>query len=247
MGLPPELEYVFGDTPTVFKRVRLISRAMVAENTLALTIEQPQDFNFDAGQNITISLPGEHASDLREFTIASAPYEKDLMIAMRVRNTDFKNACYALKLGSVIDVRYPAGALWKETVEPQIWLSGGIGVTPFRSIIRHLFHQGTAISVTHLHSDHSHTTAPFLEEFESYDAQKRGFHFFLTTTREAREGGLHGRITGEMITLHAPIYATSHYFVVGSDSFIGGMRTVLAALGISTDRIRTERFDGYQS
>lgn len=246
MSLPPELAYVFGATSNMFSRVRLISREIVAENTLALMIERPKNFTFDPGQNITISLPGENADDLREFTIASAPYEKDLTLAMRIRNSRFKNACYALKPGSLIDVRHPAGALWKETAEPQIWLSGGIGITPFCSIIRHLIHERTRISVTHFHSDRSRATAPFLSEFEDYDRKNSGFRFYLTTTLESGQG-LSGRITSSMIASHAPKYAESHCFVVGPDSFIAGMRKVLAELGVPQNHIRTERFEGYKS
>lgn len=247
MGLPPELADIFGETSSVFHRVHLISREMVAENTLALTIERPDDFIFEPGQNTTISLPGVHADDLREFTIASAPYEKDLMLAMRVRNSNFKNACYKLKPGDVINIRYPAGALWQETTAPQIWLSGGIGITPFRGIIRHLIHQNTPLAVTHIHSDRTRASTPFLQEFESYAALRDGFQFFPTMTREAGKEIISGRITGDMITSHAPHYAESSYFVVGTDSFVLTMREILAHLGISAANVRTERFDGYKT
>lgn len=247
MSLPPELESVFGETSTVFQHVHLIAREMVAENTLALRIERPQNFTFEAGQNTTISIPGAHADDMKEFTIASAPYEKDLMLAMRVRNSNFKNACYALKPGDVITVRYPAGALWKETDEPQTWLSGGIGITPFRSIIRHLIHQNIPLAITHIHSDRTRASVPFLQEFESYAAKCNGFHFFPTMTREAAGGRLHGRVTGEMVTSHVAQYAASSYFVVGTDAFIGAMRAILVQLSISPSQVRTERFDGYKT
>ena len=85
MGLPPELEFVFGETSTVFQSTRLLCREMIAENTLALTIERPHNFSFAAGQNMAVSIPGNRADDVREFTICSAPYEKDLMIAMRIQ------------------------------------------------------------------------------------------------------------------------------------------------------------------
>jgi ferredoxin-NADP reductase len=63
--------------------------------------------------------------------------------------------------------------------------------------------------------------------------------------QEAGEGELHGRITSEMIASHAPMYAESSFFVVGTDAFLGAMRAALAELGIRPDRVRTERFEGY--
>lgn len=246
MGLPPELVFVFGDAPTVFQSTRLVAREIVAENTLALTIERPEGFTFEPGQNTTISIPGKHADDLREFTIASAPYEKDLVIAMRIRNSNFKNTIYALRPGDAISIRSAAGSLWEASTEPQVWISGGIGITPFRSVIRHLLHTHVPLSVTHFHSDHTRATAPFLSEFESYAAEQQGFNFYLTTTREKPAGRLHGRITGEMIATHVAEYARSRYFVVGTDSFLSSMRTVLSELGVPLAQIRVERFEGYK-
>lgn len=246
MSLPPELAFVFGEATNVFHRTRLISREMVGDNTLALTIERPENFIFEAGQNTTVSIPGAHAEYLKEFTIASAPSDMDLVLAMRVRNSNFKHACYALKSGDAIMVRSPAGALWEASAAPQVWLSGGIGITPFRSIIRELIHQSAALNITHIHSDRSRASVPFLQEFESYATEHKGFRFFPTMTRESVQGGLSGRITGNMIAPHAPQYPESHFFVVGTDSFVASMRQTLAELGVPAAHVRTERFDGYK-
>jgi|GEM_PF-2369495 len=246
MGLPPELAEIFGETTNVFQRARLISREMVAESTLALTIERPGNFTFEAGQNTMVSIPGTHADDLKEFTMASAPSDTDILLVMRLRNSNFKDACYALKPGDEIMVRSASGTLWRATTMPQIWLSGGIGITPFRSIIRELISQDAPLAITHIHSDHSRASTPFLQEFESYAAKHQGFKFFPTMTRETGHEGLRGRITGEMITAHAPRYAESVYFVVGTDSFITSMREVLSELDIASENVRTEKFDGYK-
>ena len=246
MPLPPELAEIFGETSNVFQRARLISRELIAENTLALTIERPQGFYFTPGQNTMISLPGAHADDLKEFTIASAPSDREILLAMRVRGSDFKKACYRLVPDDVIMMRNPTGALWHATAVPQIWLSGGIGITPFRSIIRELMHRNAPRAVTHIHSDRTRASVPFLQEFESYAAELEGFNFFSTMTREVGQAGVRGRITSEMIARHAPKSAGSFFFVAGTDAFIGAMREVLAEIGVSAPNIRTERFDGYK-
>lgn len=247
MGLPPELAFVFGETENVFHRTRLISREMVAENTLALTIQRPDHFEFEAGQNTVVSIPGAHAEHLKEFTIASAPYEDHIVLAMRVRNSSFKNACYALKSGDAIRLRDAAGSLWAKTDAPQLWFSGGIGITPFRSVIRELIHQDVSLSVTHFHSDRTSSSVPFMQEFESYAAADNGYRFIPTTTREGSRDSLSGRITGDMISEHAPGYAQSACFVVGTESFVASIRDVLGVLGVPATRVRTERFEGYRS
>ncbi len=246
MGLPPELAFVFGETENVFHRTRLISREMVAENTLALTIERPEGFVFEPGQNTMVSIPGVHADQLKEFTIASAPYEKDLLLAMRVRNSNFKTTAYALKPNDAISVRTPSGTLWEATASPQIWLSGGIGITPFRGILRELIHRNAQLDIMHIHSDSSRGRIPFLREFESYATAHDAYRFIPTITREATDG-LKGRITKEMIAAYAPNYVEGHFFVVGADSFVASMRDTLASLNIPAAQVRIERFEGYKS
>ncbi len=246
MGLPPELAFVFGDMPTTFHRTRVVSRAMVAESTLALTIERPIGFAFTPGQNVMISIPGAQAGHLKEFTLASAPSESDLVIAMRVRNSNFKHTAYALAAGDPIMVRDPAGALWSRTAAPQVWLSGGIGITPFRSILREQRLANAPIAVTHIHSDRSRPSIPFYSEFESVAHEQSGYTFIPTLTREGVSGILRGRITADLIRTSAPNVVDSHFYIVGTDSFVGAMRDALHTLGVPTSQVHTERFDGYK-
>lgn len=246
MSLPPELAFVFGETANVFHRTRLISREMVAESTLALTIERPADFQFSAGQHTMVSIPGANADNLKEFTIASAPSDPDIVLATRVRNSKFKDALYALKAGDAITLRSASGTLWTESRSPQVWLSGGIGITPFRSIIRELIHRDAALDITHIHSDRSRASVPFLTEFVSYATEREGYRFVPTLTREKTVGGHGGRITRDLIATHAPQFAESDYFVVGTESFVTSMRIEILALGVSGSQIHTERFEGYK-
>jgi ferredoxin-NADP reductase len=246
MGLPPELAFVFGDVPTTFHRTRVVSRAMVAESTLALTIERPSGFTFTPGQNVMISIPGAQAEHLKEFTLASAPCDEHLMIAMRVRNSNFKHTAYALAAGDAIMVRDPGGVLWERTGAPQVWLSGGIGITPFRSILRELIRGGEPLAVTHIHSDRSRASIPFCAEFESVALEQAGYSFIPTLTREGASGILRGRITADLIRTSAPHVADSQFYIVGTDAFVGAMRDALHTLEVHSSQIHTERFDGYK-
>lgn len=219
---------------------------MVAENTLALTIERPAGFSFEAGATTMVFIPGAQAEDAKEFTIASAPYEADLVIAMRVRGSAFKKACYALKAGDAIMVRDASGSPYPATQGPEVWLSGGIGITPFRSILRERIHTHAPLDIVHLHSDRSLGSVPFAREFEACSTTHTNYQFLITLTREAAGAVLKGRITAATIRTYAPRFADSAFTIVGTDSFVGAMRVVLGELGIAQDRIRTERFDGYK-
>src|SRR5436190_13886080 len=120
---------------------KLKSREEVAEGTTAFHLEKPAGFQFKAGQylNVTLIDPPETDAEgnTRSFSIASAPFEADLVFASRMRDTAFKRILQTLTLRSEVRISGPFGSftLHTDTFRPAVFLVGGIGITPFRSII----------------------------------------------------------------------------------------------------------------
>src|SRR5436190_18570665 len=120
--------------------VTLRRREPVAERTLAFYFDKPAGFSHDAGQNVMLSLIEPPAMDAygtsRPFTLASAPHEPELMIATRMRNSAFKRALAAAPAGMKLALEGPAGVmvLHADARRPAVFLAGGIGITPFRSM-----------------------------------------------------------------------------------------------------------------
>src|ERR1041384_1039259 len=119
---------------------KLLRREEVAEGTVAFYFEKPEGFQFAAGQFLRFSLidPPEtdDEGDSRSFSIASAPSEPDLMIATRISDTAFKRVLKSMPRGSEIEIKGPYGrmTLHEDVNRPAVFLTGGIGITPFRSI-----------------------------------------------------------------------------------------------------------------
>src|SRR5215831_388884 len=94
--------------------VKLKSHAEVAEGTVAFHFEKPDGFNFKAGQflNLTLIDPPETdgKGNRRNFSIASAPEENDLMIATRMRNTAFKRVLKQIPLQKEVKMAGPFGS-----------------------------------------------------------------------------------------------------------------------------------------
>src|SRR5262249_36395326 len=121
--------------------IRLIGRKDVAEGTMAFLFEKPPGFNFKAGQFMRFTLIDPPETDAegnaRTFSIASAPYEESLMIATRMRDTAFKRVLKGAAPGTRLVARGPYGSLTLQegASPPAVFLSGGIGITPFRRIL----------------------------------------------------------------------------------------------------------------
>src|SRR5438128_12370319 len=119
---------------------KLNGREQVAEGTMAFYFDKPNGFEFRAGQALDITLlnPPETDSEgnVRTFSIASAPFEDQLMFATRMRDTAFKRSLKKVPLGTVVKMDSAMGSftLHKNSAKPGVFVAGGIGITPFSSI-----------------------------------------------------------------------------------------------------------------
>ena len=107
---------------------------------MAFRFEKPSGWTFEAGQAIDVTLVAPSETDAegntRTFTIASAPYEKSLMVATRMRDTAFKRVLKVMPVGTAVQIEGPIGdlTLHRDAARTAVFLAGGIGITPFRSI-----------------------------------------------------------------------------------------------------------------
>src|SRR5262249_47852168 len=118
----------------------LRKREQIAEGTIAFHFEKPAGFEFRAGQFLDWTLINPLETDAegntRAFSIVSAPFESDV-IATRMRDTAFKRVLRSMPLGTEVKIDGPSGSftLHKNSAKPAVFLAGGIGITPFVSMV----------------------------------------------------------------------------------------------------------------
>ncbi len=166
-------------SPTYF--VKLKSRQEVAEQTLACCFEKPATFRFTPGQFIELTLLNPPESDAegnsRAFSIASAPYEDFLMVATRLRDTAFKRVLSNLPLGADVRVEGPFGDLRLHHDESRaaVVLTGGIGITPFRSILLAAAKEKRPIRIFVFYGNRRPEDAAFLDELQDLEKQNPNY------------------------------------------------------------------------
>ena len=172
-------------------QVKLKNRREVAEGTMAFHFEKPPGFAFKAGQALAWTLIDPPETDneggMRNFSIASAPGEPDLMIATRMRDTAFKRVFKTMPLGTEVRIVGPFGSLTlrQNAARPAVFLAGGIGITPFRSMLRQATEQELLHHLFLFYSNRRPEDAAFLEELEELEKENSNYNFNGTMTEMA--------------------------------------------------------------
>ena len=156
------------ESPLVGYRSKLLSRVEIAEGTMAFHFEKPSQFDYRPGQSadVTLSSPPETDSEgnVRTFSIASSPFENHLIFATRMRDTAFKRSLKKVPLGTQVMIGSAMGSftLHKNSARPAVFLAGGIGITPFISIVRQADHDRLPHKLYLFYSNRRPEDAPFL-------------------------------------------------------------------------------------
>lgn len=231
----------------------LLKRTEVAEGTMALQFEKPNNFTFRAGQYIELSLSASQPGPpglTHAFSIASSPSDEELLVTTRTRNTTFKQAISALPIGSSARIEGPMGSfsLHNNTARPAVFLAGGIGIAPFLSMLAYVTKEELKHHIVLFYANRYLKHAAFIEALWKLERSNPRFCFVPTLTRATNSNGWSGktgRISPEMLLAHVGMLHGPIYYIAGPPIMVAATRRVLGEVGIDEDDIRTEEFGGY--
>ena len=234
--------------------VKLKNKKEVAEGTAAFYFQKPLHFQFKPGQFVTMTLIDPPATDSegnsRAFTIASAPWETDLMIATRMRDTAFKRVLNALPIGSDVKIGGPFGTLLLDlqSARSVVFLAGGIGITPFKSMMEYVADKKLPNDLKLLYSNKTPELIAYKKELDALCEANPNFEAAYTITRPEESKvawtGHTGRINEDFIRKHAPDYSKRLWYLCAGDSMVAGMLTLLESMGVEKKRVKREVFTG---
>ena len=235
--------------------VRLQRREEVAHGTTAFHFDKPAGFSFKPGQAVDLILldppTTDGANGRHAFSIVSAPFEPELVVATRMRDSVFKNALKGLPIGSSAQLEGPFGSLTlhNDRARPAVFIAGGIGITPFMSILRQATKDQLQQRLVLLYSNRRPEDSAFLVELQQLERENKNFRLVATMTQMRvsklpwqGETGLLGEALLKKIgaELVAPIY-----YLAGPPAMVGALRDNLNHAGVNDDDIRSEEFYGY--
>ncbi|HEY5391085.1 MAG TPA: FAD-dependent oxidoreductase [Hanamia sp.] len=234
--------------------IKLKSKKEVATDTMTFHFSKPAGFTFKAGQfaDYTLIKPSETDAegDTRGFSLG-APCEEDIIFTTRMRDTAFKRNLKKMAIGTevIFDAAYGSFTLQNNTKIPAVFLSGGIGITPVRSIVLQATHDKTAHKIFLFYANKTPKDAAYLDEL--MEAQKANANFKLIESMTDKEGskdwkGETGFFTKEMLHKYIGDLSLPIYYISGPASMVASIRKTLTEAGIDDDNIRTEEFSGYK-
>jgi glycine betaine catabolism B len=229
--------------------------------------------NYNAGQFAFFDI-GQVFNDpkgpIRHFTISSSPTENFIMFSTRIRDSPYKKRLSTLEKGAKVKVRGPEGqfVLHQDYSKYTVFLSGGIGVTPFRSMIKYATDMQLPIPIIMFDSNRDPNNILFKKEFDDWASINKNLKIIYTISEKVEKEkeeqqqhneqsplstindwkGEYGRIDKAMILkyLDTNVLNNSIFYICGPPSMLKAMQTLLQAeLEIPKEIIKVEEFTGY--
>lgn len=232
---------------------KYIGSQIAANKTVSFSFEKPREWTFAAGQFVDISLLSPPETDAegntRGFSVSSAPSENVITITTRLRDTAFKRVLSKMLVGTVVKIEGPFGnlRLHRDVLRPVVALCGGIGITPFRSMIiesrtKPLYSQHKILLFL---VNRTVKDAPFLDELTNMARNDDNLVVVPVMTKQREPQYEYGHVDADMIERYVSDIQSAVWYLTGPQAFVRSIRRVVTNLDVDADDIRTEEFTGY--
>ena len=219
----------------------LYEKEHLVDNVWAFRFRPSEPLTWTAGQYVRVELPHDNADEegaRRWFTNSAAPYEGILQITTRVTDTTFKQALFQLEIGStnLQLIEAPEGDfVWQDANMPIVFVAGGIGVTPFRSIIKQRMHDGQALNLSLVYGSRS-PEVPFKDELSGWMGSDPTLKVHYVSGSP---------LTAEALIAELPTLNSSLVYVSGPEPMVEALGDDLKKHGLPEAQLKQDFFPNY--
>lgn len=213
------------------------------------------DLSFLPGQYVrmTLEIPQtDERGNSRFFSISSSPLQKEyLTISTRILKSAFKQSLIALDHGRNVNFFGPVGRFFfdPENIRPTIFLSGGIGITPFRSMLHYIAEKNLTNSVALFASFSRSEDVLFFDELSEITNKHQSVKSIYTVTQlensHVKWNGETGRITARLLSKYCANLADAQYYISGPPLMVDAMLALVKEIGVPDEQVKKEKFIGY--
>jgi len=257
----PELALIIGNgfsyliSPKTKLFPVLKQKIKIAADTADFIFNPGQKFAYEPGQYLEWTLQHDKTDSRgsrRYFTLASSPTEPDLRIGVKFYDdgSSYKKALLDADEDTFIVASQLAGdfVMPKDPTRQLVFIAGGIGITPFRSMVKYLLDTNDRRKVTLLYSARTEEALAYKEVFEEA-RNKLGMRAVYTisdaTVRGTNPNTINGTINADLIKQSVPNYLDVTFYISGTHAMVVDMEDILTGLGVSKKNIKMDFFPGY--
>lgn len=241
-------------------KITLIEKRKIAKGTAEYIFKPEKEIDWLPGQYFYWTIPdtkmkySDPRGNTHHFTICLSPTEgKNIAFATRLREkSNYKKSLESISVGQEIEGEGPEGTFVLDEHEKgeHVFLAGGIGITPFRSMIKYNVDKKlTDIKIKLLYANSVPEEIAFRKEIEDWANENENIEAFMTVSHPENSNqewkGLTGRIDRQMIENTVRELTKPTFWVCGPPAMTEAMEKLLGGLRITSDRLRVEKFTGY--
>jgi ferredoxin-NADP reductase len=224
-------------------KLKLIERKQEAPGVESFIFEPEEPISWTPGQYLHYVLHHEPTDDRgsdRWFTVSAAPFEKRPAITTRYadeKSSSFKKKLFSLVPGKSIEIsRVEGDFIIEDPSQEYVLIAGGIGITPFHSILKQADHDGIKLNATLLYGNRDEH-AVFRDELNSFAANNPNLAIHYITAPD--------RVDESSIRKLVPDLSRPLFYVSGPEPMVTALAQTLKGMGVSDDRIKLDDFPGY--
>jgi ferredoxin-NADP reductase len=219
-----------------------------ARDVLSFRFNRVEGFDYKAGQWMFVTIPSKSGKLKKHFTISSSPTESGFIeFTKKLTDSDYSCALRELKVGDVVEIDAPYGLFTLDNNYDKIaMLSGGIGITPLRSMIKYATDQKLNKSIVLLYGNNTIEDVAFRDEFDNLEKQNK----YLKVVHVIKDPpsdwiGYGGYINSDKIQKEVVDLKERVFYICGPQGMIDIMTKLLINLEVDKGQIRLEKFSGY--
>lgn len=260
----PELALVIGNifayivSPKEKLFLKLKERIQVGTDTFDFVFQKDKQFNFQPGQYMEWTLKHskpDSRGNRRYFTLASSPTEPKIRLGVKFypkenKQSSFKKRLMALPIGEKLVAAERSGdfVLPKDKDQELVFIAGGIGITPFRSMIQYLLDKREPRNITLLYSNKKVSDIAYREVFEQAEKQLGIKTVYAITDKDeitTDNSMYNGFIDAQVIQKEVPDYMHKTFYISGPHGMVRAFENTLRSMGIPKRNIKIDFFPGF--
>jgi ferredoxin-NADP reductase len=257
----PELALVVGNifsylvSPKQKLILHLKEKISLAPGIYNFIFTSPEKLEFSAGQYIEWTLghnKPDNRGNRRYFTIASSPTEKEIILGAKFYepSSTFKKKLLAMPAGESVIISQLAGdfTLPKDVNQPVVFIAGGIGVTPFRSMVKYMLDTQQKRPATLFFSNRSYADIVYKDIFDQAEKELGMKVVYAVNDLKGAPVGWKGHVgfvDEALIKASLPEYNKAIFYVSGPHVMVDAFQKTLSKMGVPRTRVRTDFFPGY--